>query len=373
MTRRRAILALESGALFPGWAAGAEGEAAGEVVFNTALTGYQEILTDPSYAGQIVTLTYPEIGNYGVNALDAESDRVFAAGLVTRSLCEVPSNFRSEASLEAWLERQGVVAITGVDTRRLVRTLARRGAERGIVSTRVEDAEALVERARRLPPMEGRDLATEVTTRTAYTFEEAQEEAREAVAPEGGPYRVVAYDFGVKRSILRLLAQAGCEVRVVPASTPAEQVLEWKPEGVFLSNGPGDPAAVPGAAEAVRTLLGRVPIFGICLGCQILGRALGGRTYKLAFGHHAANHPVKDLSTGRVEITSQNHGFAIDADSLPDSVEVTHVNLNDGTVEGIADLGREAMAVQYHPEAAPGPHDSRHLFRRFTEMMDARR
>ncbi|RMG15375.1 MAG: carbamoyl-phosphate synthase small subunit [Deltaproteobacteria bacterium] len=375
MSDRKAILALADGTVFEGRAIGAQGETTGEVVFNTALTGYQEILSDPSYAGQIVTLTYPEIGNYGTNAVDAEAERIHAAGLVAREICERPSNWRSEASLGAWLAAQGVVGIAGIDTRMLVRRLTRGGAQMAVLTTDLGDPAALVEKARGLRGMEGRDLASTVSTREAYTWAEGLPREFEVpgVEPPGGRYRVVVYDFGVKRSILRLLYHAGCELRVVPAHTPAEQVLALEPEGVFLSNGPGDPAAVPGAAAQVEALLGRLPLFGICLGCQILALALGGKTYKLRFGHHAANHPVRDCETGRVEITSQNHGFAIDADSLPETVEVTHINLNDGTVEGIRDRSRDAFAVQYHPEAAPGPHDSRYLFERFTEAMQRRR
>jgi len=367
-------LVLADGQVFEGEALGASGEALGEVVFNTALTGYQEILSDPSYAGQIITLTYPEIGNYGVNDADDESPRVYASGLVVREAAEEASSWRAEQTLDAYLKDRGVVAIAGVDTRRLVRHITAKGAQMAVIATDPSDSnEALAARAAAAPGMEGRDLASEVSTEAPYTWI-PRAEAPERALPEGGaPYKVVAYDFGVKRNILDLLWASGCDVTVVPAHSSVEEVMALSPEGVFLSNGPGDPAAVEGADQRTLALMERLPVFGICLGCQIMGRALGAQTYKLAFGHHGANHPVKDLTTERVEITSQNHGFAVDPDSLPEGVEVTHRNLNDGTVEGIASSRFEAFAVQYHPEAAPGPHDSRYLFERFTALMAARR
>jgi carbamoyl-phosphate synthase small subunit len=377
--QRRAILALADGTVFEGRALGVGAEVVAEVVFNTAHTGYQEILTDPSYAGQLVTLTYPEIGNYGVNADDVESDRPHAAGLVVREACKDPSSWRSEGDLDDYLKRHGLPGIEGIDTRMLVRRIRDAGAQMAVLSTLGGDPAALVERARSAPGMEGRDLASGVSCEAPYVWDRdaalpsVDGEGIGAAVPAGGRYRVVAYDFGIKRSILGLLHEAGCEVTVVPAHTPVEEVLARSPEGVFLSNGPGDPAAVPGAAERTGELLGKVPVFGICLGCQILGRALGGRTFKLKFGHHGANHPVKDLASGRVEITSQNHGFAVDLEGLAEKVEVTHVNLNDGTVEGIAAPDLDAFAVQYHPEAAPGPHDSRYLFGRFVDAMARRR
>ena len=334
---------------------GAATAAAGEVVFNTALSGYQEILTDPSYAGQVITFTNPHIGNYGVNATDFEARRLFCRGVVVRELSRRPSNRRSQADLDAMLRRYGIPGITGIDTRRLTRLIRDTGAIPGAFGP-ADDIEALRAAAAAEPGTDGIDLVATVTTPEPYTV------------GGDGPYRVVAYDYGIKRTILRRLAGLGT-VEVVPATTSAAEVLARRPDGVFLSNGPGDPAEVPYAVEAIRELLGQVPVFGICLGHQLLGRALGAETVKLPFGHHGANHPVKDLTTGAIEITSQNHNFAVDASDLPAGVELTHVNLNDGVCEGLAVPGARAFSVQHHPEAGPGPHDSDYLFARFLEAL----
>jgi len=357
---RPALLALRDGRCFRGEALGAIGEAWGEVVFNTAMAGYQEILTDPSYRGQIVVMTYPLIGNYGVNDEDAESGRPWVNGFVVKEAAVRPSSWRSRSDLHAYLEAHGIVGIQGIDTRALTRHLRDRGAQDGVISSVDLDEDRLGARARTVPTLVGRDLVREVMGERETTWPAAR-------APL---HRVVAYDSGIKRNILRQLAAAGCEVTVVPATTPAEAVLARRPDGVFFSNGPGDPEAAPYLVAAAHALLGRLPVFGICLGHQILGLAAGGRTYKLPFGHHGANHPVQDVGTGRVEITAQNHGFAVD----PASVEaagwvVTHVNLNDGTCEGLRHREWPAFSVQYHPEAAPGPCDAHHLFQRFTALM----
>jgi carbamoyl-phosphate synthase small subunit len=371
-----AVLALADGTVFRGRAFGAIGEAAGEIVFNTSMTGYQEILTDPSYEGQLVAMTYPEIGNVGVNRDDVESRRPFVRGFVVREYREAPSSWRAEESLGAYLARHAIPGIDGIDTRALVRHLRDHGSQEAVLSSTDLDGERLVRRAKDAPSMVGQDLANVVTCREPYDWTEgpwtppgAEKATR---PPERRRLAVVAYDYGIKHNILRNLVGVGCTVRVVPASTPARDVLGLRPDGVFLSNGPGDPDAVVGARETVAELLGTVPVFGICLGHQILGLALGGRTYKLKFGHHGGNQPVKDLTTGKVEITAQNHGFAVDADSLGDRAEVTHVNLNDRTVEGLVVKGQPTFSVQYHPEASPGPHDARYLFRRFVDLMERR-
>lgn len=371
-----AVLALADGRVFLGRAFGAVGEAAGELVFNTSMTGYQEILTDPSYEGQLVAMTYPQIGNVGVNREDVESRRPFVRGFVVREYREEPSNWRAERSLGAYLAEYGIPGIEGIDTRALVRHLRVEGSQSAVLSSLDLDPARLVRKARALPSMEGQDLVSKVTCTRPYPWEEGPWRlggylhAAEIEAQRGRPaFRVVAYDFGIKWNILRQLVGVGCAVRVVPAHTPAAEVLALRPDGVFLSNGPGDPDAVPRVRTTVAALLDAVPVFGICLGHQILALALGGRTYKLKFGHHGGNQPVQDLATGKVEITAQNHGFCVDADSLDGRAEVTHVNLNDGTVEGLAVRGRPAFSVQYHPEASPGPHDARYLFTRFVELM----
>jgi carbamoyl-phosphate synthase small subunit len=369
---KRAILALADGTTFEGVSLGATGEATGEVVFNTSMTGYQEILTDPSYVGQMVCMTYPEQGNYGVNRADEESERPHATGFIVRHFAAEPSNFRAERSIHGYLEANGIVGISGIDTRRLTKHLRTAGAQMGVIATD-GSAKALVERARALPGMEGQDLANRISTRTIYEWREGGADAWTAAerTEEAKPrFHVVAYDWGLKRAMLRLLADAGCRVTVVPSRTTAAEALALKPDGVFLTNGPGDPAAVVGAREAVAGLLGKVPVFGICLGHQILALALGARTYKLKFGHRGANQPVKELATGKVDITAQNHGFAVDDASLGKRAKVTHVNLNDGTVEGIEVLDAPAFSVQYHPESSPGPHYARGLFARFVAMME---
>ena len=372
---KRAILALADGTTFEGFSLGATGEATGEVVFNTSMTGYQEILTDPSYVGQMVCMTYPEQGNYGVNRADAESARPHATGFIVRHFAEVPSNFRSEQSLSDYLAEHRIVGISGIDTRRLTKHIRTTGAQMGVISTE-GSAQALVARAKALPGMEGQDLATRISTPTRYEWKEKgadlwkDSEREEETSPR---FHVVAYDWGLKRAMLRLLVESGCRVTVVPSRTSAAETLALKPDGIFLTNGPGDPDAVVGARETVAGLLGKVPVFGICLGHQILALALGARTYKLKFGHRGANQPVKDLATGKVDITAQNHGFAVDDESLPKNARVTHVNLNDGTVEGLEVLDVPAFSVQYHPESSPGPHDARHLFGRFVAMMERRR
>jgi carbamoyl-phosphate synthase small subunit len=367
---KRARLALADGLVFEGWAFGAHGERIGEVVFNTSMSGYQEILTDPSYVGQIVTMAAPEIGNVGTNAQDQESSHPHAVGMVVRNLSSAPSNWRADQSLDAYLKDAGVVGISGLDTRKLVRHLRTQGAQMGVVSSEGHSAAALVERARKAPGMEGRDLVTGISATEAYEFAEGMPEIFGTERPPlTKRFDVVAYDYGLKRAMLQLLVEAGCRVTVVPAATPAADVLARKPHGVFLTNGPGDPAAVPRAEAAVAGLLGRVPVFGICLGHQILARAVGGRTYKMKFGHRGANQPVRDLVTGQVEITAQNHGFAVEAESLQGRAVVTHINLNDGTIEGLDIPDARAFSVQYHPESSPGPHDARHLFARFTRAM----
>ncbi len=372
---KRAILALADGTTFEGVSFGAAGEATGEVVFNTSMSGYQEILTDPSYVGQMICMTHPEQGNTGVCRADDESERPQATGFIVRHRAAEPSSFRAERSLDAYLDGHGVVGIWGVDTRRLTRHIRTIGAQMGVISTSGSPA-ALVERARALPGMEGQDLATRISTRVRYEWRQEGADrwtdAERADAPEPR-FHVVAYDWGLKRAMLRLLAEAGCRVTVVPSRTAAGEALALRPDGVFLTNGPGDPAAVEGARETVAALLGKVPVFGICLGHQILSLAIGARTYKLKFGHRGANQPVKELASGKVDITVQNHGFAVDGESLGKRARVTHVNLNDGTVEGVEVLDAPAFSVQYHPEASPGPHDARPLFARFVSMMEQAR
>ncbi|MBI2923299.1 MAG: glutamine-hydrolyzing carbamoyl-phosphate synthase small subunit [Planctomycetes bacterium] len=369
----RAKLALEDGTVLNGNSFGAEGERAGEVVFNTSMTGYQEILTDPSYRGQIVTMTYPLIGNYGVNSEDIEARGPQPEGFVVREASRVRSNYRSSEDLGTWLKRAGVVGIEGVDTRLLTLRLREKGALRGVISTADVDDASLVVKARNSPGMVGRDLVREVTPKEAFPWHERTDGP---LAPVGLPpsapdlYKVAAIDYGVKYSSLRHLTRLGCKLTVLPATVTGRQVLDLKPDGVFLSNGPGDPAALDYAAACVRDLAGRVPVFGICLGLQIIAHGLGGKTFKLKFGHHGGNHPVKNLRTGRVEITAQNHGFAVDPDSLGKTgLDITHLNLNDQTVEGLEHKSLPLFCVQYHPEAGPGPHDSLYLFRKFIQLM----
>ena len=372
------ILALEDGRIFRGHGYGSPGECQGEVVFNTSLTGYQEIATDPSYAGQIVVLTNPQIGNYGTNQADNESAKPYIEGLIVREFSPISSNWRSEQVTDEYMERYAVPVLAEIDTRALVRHLRNNGVMRGVISTTETNTDILVARARSIRKMDGTDLAQVVSTKTVYTFDKDdtrnQTDNAYLGAPADGTFRkqlhVVAYDFGIKHNILRMLTREGCRVTVVPAETSAKDVLDLKPDGVFLSNGPGDPEPVDYAVKAIRDMMGRVPVFGICLGHQLCGLALGGKTYKLKFGHHGGNHPVKNNATGKVEITAHNHNFAVDPDSInANEVELTHVDLNDQTLEGLRHKTLPLFSVQYHPEAAPGPHDSHYLFRDFRNMM----
>lgn len=374
----QAILALEDGRIFRGEGHGAPGECLGEVVFNTSLTGYQEIATDPSYTGQIVVLTNPQIGNYGTNQADNESAKPYIEGLIVREFSPIASNWRSEQVTDEYMERFKVPVLSEIDTRALVRHLRTHGAMRGVISTIETDAEKLVAKARSIPKMVGTDLAKVVTTKSIYTFDEqtALNQSDDSLLGkmpgiEVPRLHVVAYDFGIKHNILRMLVREGLRVTVVPAHTRADEVLELKPDGVFLSNGPGDPEPVDYAVKAIQQMLGKLPIFGICLGHQLTGIALGGKTYKLKFGHHGGNHPVRNNRTGKVEITAHNHNFAVDPDSInANEVELTHVDLNDNTLEGLRHKSLPLFSVQYHPEAAPGPHDSNYLFRDFRKMME---
>jgi carbamoyl-phosphate synthase small subunit len=381
----KALLALADGKVYEGSSFGAEGDALGEVVFNTSMTGYQEILTDPSYEGQLVAMTYPEIGNVGVNPEDVESRQPFVNGFIVKNYTARPSNWRAAQPLHEYMRAHGIVGIQGIDTRSLVRYLRDHGSQEGIISTTTGNPERLVAKARNSPGLVGRDLVQEVTCEQSFDWNQGTWDLSTGYKTRSGNqsaakrkrkgsftapnFLVVAYDYGIKYNILRNLAEAGCAVKVVPAALPAEDVLALNPDGIFLSNGPGDPDAVPYAKENVRKLIGKKPVFGICLGHQIMGLALGGKTYKLKFGHHGGNQPVMDLTTRKVEITSQNHGFAVDADSLKGAAEVTHLNLNDNTVEGLAHRELPIFSVQYHPESSPGPHDANYLFKRFTDLM----
>jgi carbamoyl-phosphate synthase small subunit len=372
---KKAYLALADGKFYEGNHFGAEGEVDAEIVFNTSMSGYQEILTDPSYCGQMVLMTYPLIGNYGINPEDFESDRPHLSGFIIKELSGIASNWRSRETLADFLKRFGIIGIEGIDTRALTRHIREKGAQQAVLSTVSQKPEELVRKAQNSPGLIGRDLVKEVTCLEPYDWEEGEWEicnGETSLKPASNKkYFVVAYDFGIKRNILRKLSETGCRVRVVPASTPAEDVLALNPDGVFLSNGPGDPEGVPYAISNIKFLLGKIPIFGICLGHQILNLALNGKTFKLRFGHHGGNHPVMDIPSGKVEITSQNHGFAVAQESVGSSIEVTSVNLNDQTVEGICHKEWPVFSVQYHPEASPGPHDSSHLFQRFTKLMKA--
>jgi carbamoyl-phosphate synthase small subunit len=374
----KAMLALEDGRTFPCRSFTGPGETGGEIVFNTGMSGYQEVLTDPSYRGQMVTMTYPLMGNYGINPEDIESNRIQVAAFLVKEYQHFPSNFRSTQTLADYLKGQNILGIEQFDTRALTRHIRTTGAMRAVVSTQDLNPESLVRRANQFPSMTGQDLASQVTTETAYRWHDGKPEPiavgeeldRKIWQTTDSRYRVVAFDFGVKYNILRCLENVGCEVVVVPAATPSDTVMAMAPHGIFLSNGPGDPEPVSYAVETIRALVGYRPIFGICLGIQLLGIALGGKTYKLKFGHRGANQPVKNLHTGRVEITSQNHGFAVDIDTLnPDQVEITHLNLNDNTLEGFRHKKLPIFAVQYHPEASPGPHDARYLFNNFIDGM----
>ena len=384
----KAILALEDGRHFIGEAFGATGEQSGEICFNTSMTGYQEVLTDPSYRGQIVTMTYPHIGNYGVNSIDTESDSPQVRGFIIEELCDVPSNWRSEASLHSYLEENNIIGIQGIDTRSLTKHLREKGAMRAFIGTGEIEPDEAIQKASSSESMLGADFVREVTTKESYHWDPDGSESRQWVLanPTTKPdevdgkdhylslpeakYKIVAYDFGIKKNILRCLRREGFDITVVNARTKASDVLSMNPDGIFLSNGPGDPDALDDIHKEINSLLGKVPVFGICLGHQVLAHALGGKTYKLKFGHRGANQPVKDLRTGSVAITSQNHGFAVDPDSLPSTTEVTHINLNDDTVEGLRSTVHPTFCVQYHPEASPGPNDANYFFSEFAQLID---
>lgn len=367
----KAVLLLQDGTLFPGRAFGAAGEACAEVVFNTSMSGYQEVLSDPSYAGQMVLMTYPHIGNYGINDEDQESRRCFLSAFIVKEYCAYPSSWRSQVDLAEFMSQDGVIGLEGIDTRALTRHIREAGAMSGIVSTLDFNPESLKAKLEKWPGIEGVNMVAGVTATENYVWQQSTWELKNGYSDDSCVgKRVVVYDFGVKYNILRLLKDVGCQVTVVPAGTSARDVLNLNPDGLFLSNGPGDPSALGGIVAEIKQLIGKLPICGICLGHQILGQALGGKTYKLKFGHHGINHPVMDLTTREVEITAQNHGFCVDVDSLGDGVEVTHINLNDQTVEGLRHRKYPLFSFQYHPESSPGPHDSAYLFARFRKLID---
>ena len=371
---KKTILMLSDGTYFEGYSFGYEGETNGEIVFNTSMTGYQEIITDPSYAGQIVTMTYTQIGNYGVNFEDIESDKIYVEGFIVKEYFDYPSNYRCKKTLGEYLKEHKIVGIQGIDTRALVRHIRDKGAQPGIISSITLDLDYLREKASKLKPMTGQNLVDNVTCKNLYSWDEGDWDLEKGYSKINNfQYSVVAYDYGIKKNILRMFAQRGVKVTVVPANTSWQKVLDLEPDGIFLSNGPGDPAAVDYAIENVKNLIGKKPIFGICLGHQILGLALGCKTYKLKFGHHGGNQPIKNLETGRVHIAAENHGFAIIPESLPDDVKITHVNLNDNTLEGIESKEKNILSVQFHPESSPGPHDSRYLFDKFINLMEVNR
>ncbi len=368
MPAKKIILFLEDGTFWEGTNFGAEGEVAAEIVFNTSMMGYQEILTDPSYRGQMVVMTYPLIGNYGINEMDMESDKIQLSGFIVRELSGIASNFQSRENLENYLKRYGVVGIEGIDTRAIVLHIRSKGAMNAILSTTDFNHESLADKVRKAPKMLGADYVKDVSSPKKYVFESIQK-----IQPRknsGKKYQIVAYDFGIKRNILELLKAEGMDITVVPFTTKADDVLSMKPDGVFLSNGPGDPAALGYIVDEIKILFGKIPLFGICLGHQLLGRAFGGKTYKLKFGHRGANHPVKNMQTNKIEITVQNHGFCVDPDSLPNNVEITHWNLNDNTVEGMRHKDLPIFCVQYHPEASAGPHDAEYLFNDFRILVE---
>ena len=371
---KKAILMLSDGTYFEGYSFGYKGETSGEIVFNTSMTGYQEIITDPSYCGQIVTMTYTQIGNYGVNFEDVESDRIYVEGFIVKENFDYPSNWRCKKTLNEYLKEQKIVGIQGIDTRALVRHIRDKGAQPGIISSINPDIEYLKKKASQLKPMTGQNLVDKVTCENDYTWDEGDWDLETGYKKVNDfQYNVVAYDFGIKKNILRMFTERGVKVTVVPAQTSWKEILELNPDGIFLSNGPGDPAAVDYAIENVRNLVGKKPLFGICLGHQILGLAIGCKTYKLKFGHHGGNQPIKNLETGRVQIAAENHGFAISPDTLPKDVKLTHINLNDNTLEGIESKDKKFLSVQFHPESSPGPHDSRYLFDKFISIMEENR
>jgi carbamoyl-phosphate synthase small subunit len=370
--RDKAVLVLSDGTYFNGYSFGYNGDTSGEVVFNTSMIGYQEIITDPSYAGQIVTMTYTQIGNYGINFEDVESGKIYVEGFIVKEYQDYPSNWRCKQTLAEYLKKEKIVAIEGIDTRALVKHIRDYGAQQGIISTTNFNISELQEKASKLPSLEGQNLVDKVSCEESYKWSEGDWDIEKGYGEikNSNDYFVVAYDFGIKRNILRLFTERGIKVVVVPADTSYKKVLSMNPDGIFLSNGPGDPAAVDYAIENVKNLIGKKPLFGICLGHQILGLAIGCKTYKLKFGHHGGNQPIKNLSTNKVEIAAENHGFAISEDSVPDYVKITHKNLNDGTIEGIKSDDYKFFSVQYHPESSPGPHDSRYLFDKFIKFMD---